>query len=60
MRRSIWMDDPKNFEQMRQNFTTTLCIDGPNMTLPDMSEKLCQLHDELQRCRDALAVAGAR
>lgn len=46
-----WMDDPKNFEQMRQNFTTALRIHGPNMNLPDMSERLCEFRDELDALR---------
>jgi hypothetical protein len=45
------MDDPANFEKLRQNFTTSLSIHGPNMNLPDMSEKLCELRDEIERLR---------
>lgn len=51
MTRNIWADDPANFEKLRQNFTTSLNIHGPNMTLPDMSEKLCEMRDEIERLR---------
>lgn len=50
-----WLDDPKNFEEMRQNFTTALRInEGPNMSLPEMSERLCEFRDEIERLRDVL------
>lgn len=49
--RSIWADDPDNFERLRQNFTTSLFIDGPNMTLEEMSEYLCELREENEALR---------
>lgn len=49
-----WWDDPEAFEKFRQNFTTSLRIEGPNMTLPDMSEKLCQMREEIDRLRMAI------
>ena len=48
------------FEQLRQNFTTTFLIDGPNMTLPEMAEMLCEVRDkaaEADALRAALATA---
>lgn len=51
MARNIWADDPANFEKLRQNFTTSLHVHGPNMNLPDMSEKLCEMRREIERLR---------
>lgn len=42
-----WYDDARTFEKMRQNFTTTFLIEGPNMTLEQMSAQLVQMRDEL-------------
>ena len=47
-----WYDDNGTFEKMRQNFTTTFCIEGPNMTLPAMSEALVQMREELFALRE--------
>jgi hypothetical protein len=55
--RNPWMNEPRNFEQMRQNFTTALCIHGPNMSLPEMSERLVEFRDALQAERAAHAQA---
>ncbi len=52
--REMWVDDPKNFEKLRQNFTTALRINGPNMNLPEMSARLCEMRDEIERLRAAL------
>lgn len=47
-----WYDDNGTFEQMRQNFTTTFYVEGPNMTLPDMSAALVEMRDELFALRE--------
>lgn len=47
------VDNAEEFERFRQNFTTTLLIDGPNMTLPEMSERLCWMRDEIKRLSTA-------
>ena len=44
MKQSWWLE-PEVFEQMRQNFTTAFRIEGPNMNLPQMSEKLHEFRD---------------
>lgn len=54
MPRKIWADNAENFERLRQNFTTSLFIEGPNMTLPQMSERLCEMREEIERLRGAL------
>lgn len=51
MRRNPWANDPKNFEQLRQNFTTSLLIEGPNMTLEQMSTRLVEMRREMERLR---------
>lgn len=43
------VDNAEEFERFRQNFTTTLLIEGPNMTLPEMSERLCWMREEIKR-----------
>ena len=47
-----WYDNNGTFEKMRQNFTTTFHIEGPNMTLPDMSAALVEMRDELFALRE--------
>lgn len=49
-----WWNDPTQFEQMRQNFTSNLRVNGPNMNLPDMSEKLCEMRRDMDRMQAAL------
>lgn len=53
------VENGKEFERFRQNFTTTLLIRGPNMTLPEMSARLCWMRDEITSLTAQLAAITA-